>query len=147
MLELNVNFVDRQLAASILQNLGVTTPSVLYESVRDLARTLRTVVQGRTPVGVGKTQGTAKRSWTPVTLGDRQAEFGNTVPYAPPLEFGSAPGARPWPRVGPRTTLHEGRIYSRQAPGGMVGPAMADIDWEKVADSIAKQIYALWGSS
>ena len=71
--------------------------------------------------------GTVKRSWTPVSREsggpvERRSvgySFGNIQPYAHVLDTGSLPGKKPWPGVGPRTTMEAGRIYSKQAPGGI----------------------------
>ena len=46
--------------------------------------------------------------------------FGNVTPYAGVLEKGSVRGRKPWPSPGPRTVLENGRIFSSQAPGGMM---------------------------
>jgi hypothetical protein len=41
--------------------------------------------------------------------------------YWKPLEYGSAPGEKPWPNPGPKTRRGKGgRIFSKQAPSGFV---------------------------
>lgn len=87
---------------------------------------------------------------SPVDTGDFQAAWSkpfriaplhwsageNRSPQAFALEYGSIPGQRPWPHVGPKTvrgggTIGEGfqdaapNIYSSQAPIGMVRRALA----------------------
>jgi hypothetical protein len=52
----------------------------------------------------------------------------NPLIYAEPIEFGSTPGQSPWPSVKknknsfkkPRTVLKMGKIWSSQAPGGVL---------------------------
>jgi hypothetical protein len=38
--------------------------------------------------------------------------------YWATVEFGSTPGEKPWPRPWKRTKEKDGRIFSKQAPGG-----------------------------
>jgi len=83
--------------------------------LRELTTALRTRVQLATP----RDTGTAQRSWTGVERISKGYQFGNVAPYAHVLETGSLPGKRPWPSAGPRTVQQAGRIYSKQAPGGI----------------------------
>lgn len=48
----------------------------------------------------------------------------NSMPYAGPLDLGSPKGGVPWPSAGPKTVEREGRIFSSQAPDGVVGPIL-----------------------
>jgi hypothetical protein len=109
----------------------------LDKLVKELALAVRSKMIASTPVDTG----TAKRSWSPVKresgglsfsggMGDGPVarrsvgySFGNTAPYSHILETGSTPGKKPWPSVGPRTVLESGKIYSSQAPGGMLQTA------------------------
>lgn len=52
--------------------------------------------------------------------------------YWQAVEFGSASGMRPWPRVGRRTVMSGGRVHSVQAPGGFAAPHRLQIlQWLK----------------
>ena len=108
--------------------------------IKHLALEIRAKMLQSTP----RDTGTAKKSWSPVKresgglsfsggLGDgpvaRQSfgySFGNTAPYSHILESGSTPGSKPWPSAGPRTVEKGGRIYSSQAPGGIMETAQID---------------------
>lgn len=48
----------------------------------------------------------------------------NNLPYAGVLERGSKVGGKPWPSAGPKTTAIGGRVYSKQAPGGVLTPIL-----------------------
>ena len=69
-------------------------------------------------------------------------------PYPIMLEIGSGVGQRPWPRPGPRTKagtrLSDGetRIFSRQAPGGMVGLALRQFNSAAVQAAIIRELKA-----
>lgn len=51
----------------------------------------------------------------------------NNMPYCLVLEYGSPVGEKPWPGVGPKTVESEGRIFSSQAPHGMVRLTVAEM--------------------
>jgi hypothetical protein len=63
-------------------------------------------------------------------------EISNNLPYAGPIEKGSKLGERPWPSAGPLTLVMGGRVFSKQAPGGMIGPILKD-----TAKDVAKEIW------
>lgn len=67
-----------------------------------------------------------------------RGEVYNPLPYGEPLEHGSPVGGKPWPKAGPRTVERGGRIFSKQAVGGVVGPVLTQ-DYIK---SVAAQILA-----
>ena len=60
----------------------------------------------------------------------------NRMPYAAVLEEGSPVGSAPWPSVGEKTVEEDGRIWSKQAVGGVVAPILAG----EYADVIASKI-------
>ncbi len=91
-------------------------PEVIAEATKDVATTMRNLALGRTPVKSGH----LKRSWSPVTLTPEGFAFGTSVSYAETLEEGG------YTNVGPRTVAVEDGIYSRQAPGGILGPLVED---------------------
>lgn len=103
----------------------------------DIGKTLRNLVFGRTPVGVRKKVGPhLKDTWSDVfSVSEDSVAFGTGAGYATVLESGSYPG------VGPRTVAHEGQIYSRQAPGGMVRPVLDDKqNLEDIVDDVIERI-------
>lgn len=101
------------------------------------AQKVRVAVKIATPIGVGKTAGTAKKSWTPVKKTEGGYSFGSTLPYMASLLAGSVPGKRPWPMARRRTVVWRGKIYSSQAAGGMLVKSKADeIARKAVAEKI-----------
>ena len=98
-------------------------------------------IQEGTPVGIRPDHaGTLKRSWTGVTLNASGVSFGNYQEYAPVLETGGYKG------LGPRTVKVDGKIYSSQAPGGMLiaplkrNPKLFDNFVNKIVDNIIKKM-------
>jgi hypothetical protein len=118
-----------------LEKMFAQFPKAAESILRDFAITVRRMLQGRTPVGkkyVKKSDrkskkskpyvpsGKLKASWQgPVKEGDSWVVY-TGLPYAYILEEGRYPG------VGPRTVSAVGGVYSSQAPGGMIGPMLAD---------------------
>lgn len=108
------------------------TPKDIDSLSKKVADAVRSVVVKATPKDSGK----AQRSWTPVQKDEGGFSFGNPLEHISPLESGSAPGSRPWPSVGPRTVIKDGRIYSSQAPGGIIYSS----DAHRVAARIAQDL-------
>ena len=102
---------------------------------RDVATTFKNLVLGNTPVGIRKKKvGEERLKWTWSAISEISGggiAFGTDAPYATVLESGEYPG------VGPRTVQAEGGIYSRQAPGGVIGPLLED---EDVLNDITEEI-------
>lgn len=99
------------------------TPGRVSLMTRTIASKVRAAVIAATP----RDRGLTARSWTPVKKGvEGSYSFSNPYIQAISLERGSQPGSRPWPSVGPRTTMDEGRIFSSQAPGGITKKAGVD---------------------
>ncbi len=90
------------------------------------AEKVRIAVKKATPVGDRKTAGAAKKSWTPVKKDEGGYSFGSELPYMASLLAGSVPGKKPWPWARRRTVVWRGKIYSSQAPGGMLVKGKAD---------------------
>jgi len=63
----------------------------------------------------------------------------NNTHYAGVLERGSKKGRKPWPNAGPKTVARGGRIYSSQAPGGVLTPALPE-QAKKIAKAIIQGI-------
>ena len=108
------------------------TGKKLDELTRAVAMKVRSEVVKLTPRDTGK----AKTSWTQVSKIEGGWSFGNPMVYAKYLEKGSEIGQRPWPSAGPRTVEQGGRIYSSQAPLGILEQIqlkrLAKIEFKKV---------------
>jgi hypothetical protein len=108
----------------------------LEVAIRDAAITLKNLVMGRSPVGIGPTSGTFKSGWgnvLPVQSGGISYAVENPVDYGIILEEGL------YHQVGPRTMMHGGQIYSRQAVGGVMAPLIED---EAIVQRVLDQIVA-----
>ncbi len=106
-------------------------PKVIEAATEDAANTIRNLVIGRTPVDTG----VLKSSWSAVKRTSGGFSFDNSQDYAVVVEEGRYTG------LGPRTVREQGRIYSRQAPGGMIAPIVADDQLlSKLVEQIAEQI-------
>lgn len=99
-----------------LQKLLGEVPESVLDSVRDFAIAFRNLVRGRTPY----VSGHAKQSWSDVEYTSGGFTFGSDAPHIRVLEEGL------YKTLGPRTIDVGGDIYSRQAPGGIVGPLIED---------------------
>lgn len=64
-------------------------------------------------------------------------EIVNNLRYSRPLEYGSKLGSRPWPNAGPLTVVTDGRVFSRQAPEGVLTPELEGLK-KKAAETILK---------
>ena len=104
----------------------------LDDLIRHLAEEIRSRMVQSTPIDTKR----ARQSWGevrregglshsggtdagPVARQSIGFSFGNTAPYSHILDKGSTPGKKPWPSVGPKTTMKDGRIFSSQAPAGI----------------------------
>ena len=94
-------------------------PERVRLATKEVASLMRRLVRGRTPYDTGH----AKTSWGQIEEHRWGYSFENPVPYITVLEEGL------YPRPGPRTYSHEGRVYSRQTddpPGGIIAPLIED---------------------
>ncbi len=108
-----------------------TLPEFAQQGMKDVATTLRNLVRGRTPFDSGE----LKRSWSAVEQTTTGFTFGTDKDYATILEEGR------YKSVGPRTVDVSGKIFSRQAPGGIIGPIVEDdAVLRKVAQTVANEI-------
>ena len=100
------------------------SPEAIEAGTRAATELLRDLGVGATPVGVHPFGGALKRSWSAVQVevSGRSFSFSTPLDYSQTLEEGL------YPRVGPRTIAHQGGIYSRQAPGGILGPLLEERD-------------------
>jgi hypothetical protein len=108
---------------------------------RSVASRVRQVVINATPVGNRRLKGRkrTKKSWTGIRKDEGGYSFDNPTPQAWHLEYGSEAGKRPWPSAKSRTVYNDGRVYSSQAPEGIVAKANA----EEIADQIATELFEL----
>lgn len=84
--------------------------NVLEEAWRKFSATTRAIVRAKSPVVSGEFYG----SWNmPATYAKNLTlDIRNKQGYASAVVFGSTPGKPPWPSVGKKTMLADGRIHS-----------------------------------
>lgn len=85
---------------------------------------LLALLQARTPVDEGRLLGDWKPSHEVSPGAIASFKITNGMPYAGVIEKGSKIGELPWRNPGPLTMVANGRIFSKQAPGGMIGPIL-----------------------
>lgn len=120
-------------------NLPNLTEGQISKLVRSVASRVRTAVIAATPIGDRPLKGRkrTKKQWTPVRKDEGGYSFENPTPQSVVLEVGSEIGKRPWPRARERTVYNQGRVYSSQAPEGIVAKAKA----EEVANRVAVELF------
>jgi len=120
----NVKALSSALQDKALSALGVFSFSALA------------LAQNKSPVDTGRFRAawqvqTYKEGGSTVAM-----ELSNNVKYAGVLEYGSPVGGRPWAKPGPLTMQLNGRIWSKQAPGGVLTPRL-----EEIAQKAAKAVF------
>lgn len=118
MIETNIQ-IENEIIQQIVTALG-QVPDSAMDGIRQATETMRRLSLGRTPIGVSPTSPHLKREWSNVEYQTGGFSFGNPVDYSDTIEQGL------YHRPGPRTVEQDGRVYSRQAPGGIIAPLMAD---------------------
>lgn len=114
---------------------GLTTEN-FHEMVYPGSLVLRNVIIGGTPVD----QGELKRSWGDVERTSTGFTFGTGKDYATVLEEGLYKG------VGKRTMKFEGKIFSKQAPGGIIKPQIEDKETQrKFLKAVIRQLNEMIG--
>lgn len=104
------------------------------------AELLRELAIKRSPVGIKKVRGIIvpsgkmMRSWSPVKKIGGKWSFSCGVPYYNVVEFGGYKG------VGPRTVMVDGRIYSKQAVGGILQPVFRFLGVDNLNDAIIEMV-------
>lgn len=83
--------------------------------------------------------GEYKSSWTS-QLNKYSGTISNDKIQGKSIEFGSSPGNKPWPNVGKKTILTNGRIFSSQAPIGTINKVFDDKNIKKFVESIGETI-------
>ena len=112
------------------------------ELAKEVKKSLREFVDDlkeNAPVDTGK----FKDSWSydvSVTGKGIKSIVSNDMVYASAIEFGSAPGEKPWPNPGPKTVMSGGRIFSSQAVGGTIEKTFNDANMQKFAEKLADAI-------
>lgn len=103
--------------------------------LRGVAFRMYAEILTRSPVDTGR----YRANWTPPDVSENggvfRAVISNNLVYAQPVTFGCPVGQKPWPRAGPKTVEQAGRVYSRQAVGGVVDPVL-----EGWADAVVDEI-------
>lgn len=115
--------MDFQIEQAVMQRVVAAleaVPTAALEGIRQATQTMRLLALGRTPVGVASGSPHLKREWSNVEYQDGGFSFGNPVLYSDILETGG------YRTVGPRTVAEGGRVYSRQAAGGILAPLLQD---------------------
>jgi len=99
-----------------LRNLSKALSSTsLQRRLENFSEDIMGDIQKNSPVDSGHF-----RSRWHKTMSKSMVTISNDSPYAKIIEFGSTPGESPWPSVGKKTVMFEGKIYSSQAPGGVL---------------------------
>lgn len=117
------------------------TEGQISRLTRSVASRVRKAVIAATPVGDRPLQGRkrTKNSWTAIRKDEGGYSFDNTQVQSWFLEHGSEAGERPWPSPKGRTVYSQGKIYSSQAPEGILAKARA----EEIANEIASELFEL----
>jgi len=118
----------------VLSRLETVLPRAVKLGLFDFMRTMLGEVQRHTP----HWKGILQKSWTEEST-DTGFVIGTDISYAIVLEEGK------YPRPGPRTVASGGKVFSRQAVGGIIKPIYEDqtlIDrcLDFVIEQIKKQI-------
>ena len=92
------------------------------------------------PIDSGDFKSLWKSSGVEDSGSKKSAIISNEAVYAPAIEFGSAPGKRPWPSPGDKTVEFQGRIFSSQAPGGTIDKVFDDEGIDSFTNNIANSI-------
>jgi len=105
--------------SSIIRKLTGLYDSLSYKifskKINNFTKDIIDQLKNNSPVYTGR----FKSNWHSDISGNR-VTISNISDYAKYIEYGSIPGEYPWPSVGKRTMMYEGRIYSSQAPGGVL---------------------------
>jgi len=110
-----------------LGNMSATLRTGIQQELNIFGFQLLALAQTRSPVDTGR----FRAAWQLFPYYGTNTIAGimltNNVPYAGVLEFGSPSGKKPWPSAGPKTVAVGGRVFSRQAPGGIMAPVLPNI--------------------
>lgn len=73
------------------------------------------------PVDTGRFRANWRTGRPPKMAGSvAEVYIANTLPYSGVLEYGSPVGGKPWASPGAKTVVSAGRIFSKQAPDGVL---------------------------
>jgi hypothetical protein len=149
--------------AIAIQSLNTALPGGSWVGVQDVSRLFKNEVQSATPIGwkytkqaktkkgkvkagtgKWKRSGAARAAWSiQADSGARGISVFNETPYMRPLEEGLYPDPPkgPMPKGVPWTPWRVEGGFSKQAPGGIVGPIFADdAFWDNAMNLIIQRI-------
>lgn len=128
--------------AAALNKLGTELPANVARALNIVGFSALAIAQTKSPVA-HKNGGTFRAAWqVQQYAGDgcvAGIEIANNLRYARPLEYGSPAGARPWPSAGPLTVVNGGRVFSKQAPTGVLTPELPGLA-KLAAETILKAL-------
>lgn len=131
---IQVRVTEQTNSLQAMRNILAKIPAAIEAATEDAAKTMKALVEGRTPTGDPATDphsGQAKDAWTEVQQASGGFAFENPVDYGTILEEGL------YDTVGPRTVAVGDKIFSRQAPGGIMAPLLED---DKVLNQVASLV-------
>jgi hypothetical protein len=105
-----------------LLHLDAVSAKAVAIAMEDTRRVLKRRVLSGTPIDTGRLWS----SWV-ITADAQGINISTDVPYAPYVELGGPPSN--WPKAGPRTVSSQGKVWSRQAEGGILKPITDDESW------------------
>lgn len=98
----------------------------ILKSFNSFIKISNTELENESPVD----KGDFKKLWDALSIKKTQSllssKIENSSAYASAIEYGSTPGSKPWPNPGEKTVMSEGKIYSTQAVGGVIGKVFND---------------------
>ena len=105
---------------------------------------LRNKLASNSPVASGyyRSKWISRKTRKPPTVVVAQVVVSNSTPYGIVLEIGSKKGRPPWPTPQPGTTVErKGRIWSAQAPGGVMSRTLEKYDTNIFLQSVYDQLF------
>jgi len=123
-----------------IKNSSVKADENISSTFESFLRDFESQLKDAAPVDSGAFKEAWSSSGRQSSGGNLTASISNNSAYAGAIEFGSAPGSKPWPSPGPKTEMSGGRIYSSRAVGGTLDKVFNDVRMMKFAESLASSI-------